>query len=68
MLHQQLWGQRARLDESGIVITLAPDASGRDLYAFLTQAGFPPESLALATQNLEEVFFSLINAHNGEKI
>ena len=67
LLQQQPWGKRARLDAAGTLITPAPQESGRDLYAFLVQAGFPPESLAPATQNLEEVFFSLINPHEGDK-
>lgn len=67
LLQQQPWGKSAHLDGSGTLLTPAPQESGRDLYAFLTQAGFPPESLAPATQNLEEVFFSLINAHEGDK-
>ena len=67
LLQQQPWGRHARLDNKGILFTPAPQESGRDLYAFLTQAGFPPDSLAPATQNLEEVFFSLINAHEGGK-
>lgn len=67
LLHQQPWGRSARLDRSGTLITPAPQESGRDLYAFLAQAGFPPESLAPATQDLEEVFFSLINAHKGDQ-
>ena len=67
LLQQQLWGKHARLDAAGTLITSAPNESGRDLYAFLAQAGFPPESLSPATQNLEEVFFSLINAHEGDK-
>ncbi|MEO6893262.1 MAG: ABC transporter ATP-binding protein [Ktedonobacteraceae bacterium] len=67
LLQQQPWGKPARLDDAGRLLTPAPGESGRDLYAFLTQAGFLPESLAPATQNLEEVFFSLINTHEGDK-
>ncbi len=67
LLQQQPWGKNARLDGSGTLLTPAPQESGRDLYAFLTQAGFPPHSLAPATQNLEDVFFSLINTHEGDK-
>ncbi|MDQ2717733.1 MAG: ABC transporter ATP-binding protein [Chloroflexota bacterium] len=67
LLHQQPWGTHARLDGTDTVITSAPQENGRDLYAFLTQAGFMPESLTPATQNLEQVFFSLINAHEGDK-
>jgi len=64
LLRQQSWGAGARL-EGGAIITAAPEGSGRDLSLFLTHAGFPPESLAPATQNLEDVFFSLIDAHQG---
>ncbi|MBA2287054.1 MAG: ABC transporter ATP-binding protein [Ktedonobacteraceae bacterium] len=67
VLQRQPWGQHARLEGADTVITPAPQESGRDLYAFLAQAGFTPESLAPATQNLEQVFFSLINAHKGDK-
>ncbi len=67
LLQRQPWGASARLDGAGALITPAPQQSGRDLYTFLSQAGFAPESLAPATQNLEEVFFSLINTHEGDK-
>lgn len=67
LLQQQPWGKNARLDEVDTLITSAPQGNGRNLYTFLTQAGFTPESLAPATQNLEQVFFSLINAHEGDK-
>ncbi len=67
LLQQQPWGKHARLDGAATVITSAPQENGRDLYAFLAQAGFTPDSLAPATQNLEQVFFSLINAHEGDK-
>ncbi len=67
LIQQQSWGQGAHLDSSGTLLTPAPQDSGRDLYAFLAQAGFPPNSLAPVTQNLEDVFFSLINTHEGGK-
>lgn len=67
LLQQQAWGKTARMDSAGTLLTPAPQESGRDLYAFLAQAGFEPESLAPATQNLEEVFFSIINAHEGDE-
>lgn len=67
LLRQQPWGGSARLDKNGKLITPAPQGSGRELTAFLTQAGFLPESLAPATQNLEEVFFSLMNTPKGDK-
>lgn len=65
LLHQQPWGKTARLADDGRLIVPAPHASGRELSAFLAQAGFPPESLAPDAKNLEEVFFSLINTHEG---
>ena len=67
LLQQQPWGKNARLDGADVLITSAPQENGRDLYTFLAQAGFTPDSLAPATQNLEEVFFSLINAHEGDE-
>jgi ABC-2 type transport system ATP-binding protein len=67
LVQEQPWGKTARLDGAGKLLTPAPEESGRALYAFLAQAGFPPESLAPATQNLEEVFFSLINGHEGDE-
>jgi ABC-2 type transport system ATP-binding protein len=66
LLQQQPWGRSARLNSNGTLLTSAPQESGRDLYAFLAQAGFPPNSLAPATQDLEQVFFSLINEHQGD--
>jgi len=68
LLRQQPWGKQARLDGADQVITAAPQGSGRDLYTFLAQAGFVPESLAPATQNLEQVFFSLMKANEGDQI
>lgn len=62
LLQQQPWGKKAHIDASGILVTPAPQNSGRELSAFLSQAGFPPDSLTPATQNLEQVFFSLINS------
>ena len=66
LLQKHSWGQSARLEDSETLLTPAPHESGRELYAYLSQAGFQPESLTPATQNLEEVFFSLINAHKGD--
>ncbi len=66
LLHQQPWGKNARLDANGTLLTPAPQESGRHLSSFLVEAGFSPESLAPATQNLEEIFFSLINTSEGD--
>ena len=68
LLQQQPWSQRARLDGTDQLITCAPQNSGRELYTFLAQAGFVPESLAPATQDLEQVFFSLTNANTGGQV
>ncbi len=65
LIQQQPWGKNAHLKANGILITSAPPDSGRELSVFLSQAGFPPESLVPATQNLEQIFFSLINSHEG---
>lgn len=67
LLHQQPWGKNARLTDDGMLITPAPHESGRELTAFLAQAGFLPERLAPAAQNLEDVFFSLITTHEGDE-
>ncbi|GCE06172.1 ABC transporter ATP-binding protein [Dictyobacter aurantiacus] len=67
LLQKQPWGHLARLEGTDQLITSAPGGSGRELYTFLAQAGFVPESLAPVTQDLEQVFFSLINANEGEQ-
>jgi len=67
LLKQQSWSDNVRLEDMDLLITSAPGGHGRDLSAFLTQAGFPPESLAPHIQNLEQVFFSLINSHERDK-
>jgi ABC-2 type transport system ATP-binding protein len=67
LLQQQPWGKQSHLHGAGVIITSAPQESGRDLYAFLAQAGFPPDSLAPVTRDLEEFFFSLINTHERGK-
>jgi ABC-2 type transport system ATP-binding protein len=64
LVRAQPWGGFARLDESGALITPAPDGHGRDLNLFLVNAGFAPDSLAPQTQDLEQVFLKLTG--NGE--
>ena len=68
LLQQHPWSKNARLDGTDQLITSAPQGSGRELYTFLAQAGFVPESLVPATQDLEQVFFSLTNANEGGQI
>jgi ABC-2 type transport system ATP-binding protein len=67
LLHAQPWGKSARMQGEGSVRTPAPQQSGRALSTFLTQAGFPPESLMPVAQTLEEAFFSIINAPEGNR-
>jgi ABC-2 type transport system ATP-binding protein len=67
LLQQQSWSHHARLEGTDLLITSAPQGNGRDLSAFLAQAGFPPESLAPVTQNLEQVFFALIHSHERDE-
>jgi len=56
------WGQNARLDSEGTLITPAPNGRGRDLNLLLVNAGFAPDSLAPSVQDLEQVFLELTNA------
>ena len=65
LVQAQAWGQSARLDEHGALITSAPDNRGRDLNLFLIQAGFVPETIVQATQDLEQVFLRLTNGNSG---
>ncbi len=66
LLRHEAWGQNARLNERGIIITPAPDGRGRDLNLFLVNAGFVPDSIAPATQDLEQVFLQLTNSQSGD--
>jgi ABC-2 type transport system ATP-binding protein len=59
------WGQAARLDGSGALITASPDGRGRTLNAFLSQAGFTPDALGPAEQDLEDVFLQLTGSGQG---
>jgi ABC-type multidrug transport system ATPase subunit len=59
------WGQNARLDSEGTIITSAPNGRGRDLNLFLVNAGLAPDSLTPAIQDLEQVFLQL--THTGER-
>ncbi len=66
LLRREAWGQNARLNERGIIITPAPDGRGRDLNLFLVNAGFVPDSIAPATQDLEQVFLQLTHSQSGD--
>jgi ABC-2 type transport system ATP-binding protein len=62
VLGEQPWGARARLDDTGRVITGAPDGQSAALNLFLVNAGFAPESISRRAENLEEVFLRLTGA------
>ena len=66
LVQAQPWGRSARLDNNGALISPAPGNRGRDLNIFLVQAGFAPDAITQATQDLEEVFLRLTgNGHGG---
>ena len=66
LVQAQPWGRSARLDNNGALISPAPGNRGRDLNIFLVQAGFAPDTITQATQDLEEVFLRLTgNGHGG---
>ena len=65
LIQQQSWGHSARLSEDGAIITPVP-GRGRDLNAFLGQAGFVADTLAPATRDLEQIFLQLTNYHAGD--
>ncbi len=65
VLQAQDWGRGARLDEQGALITPAPANRGRELNLFLVKAGFAPDTISQATQDLEEVFLRLTNGSSG---
>ena len=65
VLQAQDWGRNARLNEQGALITPAPANRGRELNLFLVKAGFAPDTISQATQDLEEVFLRLTNGSSG---
>jgi ABC-type multidrug transport system ATPase subunit len=66
LVQQQPWGRDAHLDDEGNLVAQAPGGRGRDLNLFLVNAGFVPESLSQATQDLEQVFLQLTGSSAGE--
>ncbi|HLZ23777.1 MAG TPA: ABC transporter ATP-binding protein [Ktedonobacterales bacterium] len=66
LVRSQPWGQAARLDDRGALITPAPDGRGRELNLFLVGAGHPPDALTTHAQDLEQVFLKLTQNGTGE--
>ncbi len=66
LVKAQPWGNDARLDNHGALISAAPGQHGRDLNLFLVNAGFVPETITQSTQDLEQVFLELTNSATGE--
>jgi ABC-2 type transport system ATP-binding protein len=66
LLKQEPWGKEAVLDEHNTIITHAPNNRGRDLNLFLVKAGFAPDSLSEATEDLEQIFLELTGSKGGE--
>jgi ABC-2 type transport system ATP-binding protein len=66
VIKQEPWGRDAQLDEHNAIITYAPNYRGRDLNLFLVKAGFAPDSLSQATQDLEQIFLELTGSKGGE--
>ncbi len=66
LIQAQTWGRDAHLDTDGALITPAPGERGRELNLFLVKAGFAPDTITQATQDLEQVFLHLTNGGSGE--
>ncbi len=68
LLRAQSWGRSARVSANNTLITSAPEGRGRTLNLFLVNAGFAPDAIAPAVQDLEEVFLRLTgNGAGGVK-
>ena len=65
LLQKQTWGKHAHLNEHGAIVSPAPEGRGRNLNLFLVDAGFAPDTLTQATQDLEQVFLRLTNIGSG---
>jgi ABC-2 type transport system ATP-binding protein len=64
-IQAQPWGKTARLDPNGVLIAPAPEDRGRNLNAFLVQAGFIPDAIMYQSESLEQVFLRLTSAATG---
>ncbi len=66
VIRAQSWGHTARITSEGTLITPAPGGRGKDLNLFLVNAGFVPDALTPATQDLEQIFLQLTNGGSGD--
>lgn len=66
VVRAQPWGQNAHIASDGALITPAPGGRGKDLNLFLVNAGFAPDTLTPATQDLEQIFLQLTNGSSGD--
>jgi ABC-2 type transport system ATP-binding protein len=62
----QSWGHTAYIAADGALITHAPGGRGKELNLFLVNAGFVPDILTPATQDLEQIFLQLTNGDSGD--
>ncbi len=66
LIQAQPWGRTAQLDpSSGALITPAPENRGRNLNAFLVQAGFVPDGIIYQGESLEQAFLRLTGGTGG---
>ena len=65
-LHTQAWGKNARFEtHNPTLITGSPDGRGRSLNLALVNAGFAPDTITPAVQDLEQVFLRLTSGGPG---
>ena len=63
LVRAQAWGKNARIEaRNNTLVTAAPDGRGRSLNLFFVNAGFAPDAITPAVQDLEQVFLRL--THN----
>ena len=65
-LHTQAWGKNAHIEaHTTALITGSPDGRGRSLNLALVNAGFAPDTITPAVQDLEQVFLRLTSGGPG---
>ena len=65
-LRMQAWGSNARIEaHTNTLITGSPDGLGRSLNLALVNAGFVPDTIMPAVQDLEQVFLRLTSGGPG---